>query len=836
MPVHAIAVSNYKPRASHDCSAPLLLATDAFELTQLPDSLRALHPQIWLRARWSGDAPPGASSWLYWRAHEQVLAGDLSALLADCRQPGRRVFLPVHYGCGEWELIGLEPRCFGPAPAPDASGANTPIRLDAVDLRFRIAAAPPDLATPASAPSAQAGQGPVGPPAPPTKGGTGAEGALGPAPTNVEPWQRLRAALEAEYHQMGAGVAALAQLAAAADLHPIVHALVLRNLIVALLRQGERASAKTLLQQSLQLHPGYRELAYLDARIALAEGRPADALAALKRATAPEAADAASGEAPLYVGCGGEAGYRSHYLLALMAEHAGRQQVALHHFLSGVRQRPAFAPAVAGLLRQRLTPDHFAALHDECSRLGRHHPQWREPLLDFCLLHQDPAWAHALLQRWPLAPAERAVLAARLEAAAPSSPPERPADAPAGVLISGPLLTHSSIALINRRLAAALAADGRLELVLEPTQLADHPPAAFARHQLWAPALKRPPRHLALTIRHGWPPDFRRPASGRLAVILPWEFGAIPRRWVAELNTVDAIWVPSAFVRAVLARAGVELARIEVVPNGVDLDVFTPQGERQRPAGARGCEFLFVGGAIERKGIDLLLQAWPRAFSSADDVSLVIKAAGAQSFYRHLSWRDRIQKLAQRDDVAPVLYDESDLDDAAMPQLYRGADVVVLPYRGEGFGLPLAEALACGKPVIATGLGPAAEFVPPAAGWLLPAVEAEVPRHLHPPELMTGPFTWFEPDLDALVASLRAAAANAAERCQRGQAGADHARQALGWDRILGLYQQRWDSLLELNVELPAAAEPPADAATVCHQRLPVRRAPSSARVARARR
>lgn len=811
MPVHAIALPDYQPRGTYDHSVPLLLATDACELTQLPDALRALHPQIWLRARWPGDAPPSACGWLHWRAHEQLLAGDLSALVADCRQPGRRVFLPVHYACGEWELIGLEPRCFGPAPAP---GAGAPLRLDAVDFRLRIAAAPADLA--ASAPAA-------------------------PALPVQEPWQRLRAALEAEHRQLGAGLAALAQLAAAPDLHPMVQSLVLRNLIVALLRQGERSSALTLLLQSQELHPGYRELSYLHARIALAEGRPADAMAALKRATAPEPVAAEAGAAnepavPHYVGCGGEAGYRSHYLLALMAEHTGRQQVALHHFLSGVRQRPAFAPAVAGLLRQRLPPDHFASLRDEFSRLGRQHPEWRESLLDFCLLHQDLAWAHELMRRWPLAPGERAVLAARLEAGAPAAPAPRPADEPAGVLLSGPVLTHSSMALINRRLAAAFATNHRLELALEPTQLADQPAAAFAGHQLWAPALQRRPRHLALTIRHGWPPNFRRPSSGRLAVILPWEFGAIPRRWVAELNAVDAVWVPSAFVREVLARAGVELSRIAVIPNGVDLELFTPQGESHRPAGVRGCEFLFVGGAIERKGIDLLLAAWPRAFTAADDVSLVIKAAGTQTFYQHLSWRDQIQKLARRDDVAPVIYDEADLGDAAMPQLYRGADVLVLPYRGEGFGLPLAEALACGKPVITTGLGPAAEFVPPAAAWLLPAAECEVPRQLHPPELMTGPFTWFEPDLDALVASLRAAAANSAERRQRGLAGADHVRQTLGWQRILGLYQQRWDALLELPLELPAAAELADADEAPCHPRLPVRRAPVRGRVARARR
>ena len=59
--------------------------------------------------------------------------------------------------------------------------------------------------------------------------------------------------------------------------------------------------------------------------------------------------------------------------------------------------------------------------------------------------------------------------------------------------------------------------------------------------------------------------------------------------------------------------AGLDEDRVHVVPNGVDLERFAPDGDRPtrstRPAALR---FLFVGGAIARKGVDVLLAAWQR--------------------------------------------------------------------------------------------------------------------------------------------------------------------------------------------------------------------------------
>ena len=120
-------------------------------------------------------------------------------------------------------------------------------------------------------------------------------------------------------------------------------------------------------------------------------------------------------------------------------------------------------------------------------------------------------------------------------------------------------------------------------------------------------------------------------------MIQPWEFGVVPRGVGRPLtDDVDELWVPSEFVRAMYVSAGMPAERVAVVPNGVDLDAFTPR----RAVAATLAEptddlrFLFVGGAIWRKGIDVLLNAFAEAFAGRDDVTLVVKDFGAGGIYR----------------------------------------------------------------------------------------------------------------------------------------------------------------------------------------------------------
>ncbi len=293
-------------------------------------------------------------------------------------------------------------------------------------------------------------------------------------------------------------------------------------------------------------------------------------------------------------------------------------------------------------------------------------------------------------------------------------------------------------------------------------------------------------------MRHAWPHDLTAPGAGRLALIQPWEFGTVPRAWVeATHDAVDEVWVPSAYVRSMFVDCGVEAGRVHVVPNGVDLEAYRPDGPR-RDGLPEGRRLLFVGGTIFRKGIDLLLAAYREALGADDDVVLVIKDVGSSTFYRGRNARAEIDALAAQPGARIVVVDD-DLDDAGLAALYRACDVLVHPYRGEGFAMPVLEAMACGLPVAVTAGGPTDEFVPPGAGWSIPATRRPLASGL---ELETVGTPWMlEPDAAALRDVLHAAGtAPAAELAAMGAA-ARAGAETYGWDAIAALYAERLRAL-----------------------------------------
>jgi len=348
------------------------------------------------------------------------------------------------------------------------------------------------------------------------------------------------------------------------------------------------------------------------------------------------------------------------------------------------------------------------------------------------------------------------------------------------VVLRGSFGSNASLAVVNDRIGDSLAGRGWR-----------------VRHR----AATLPSRgEAAVGFTHSWPPNFAPVTEGPTVVTLPWEFGAPPVEWVEAGARVDRVWVPSEYVRSGYVAGGMAPGVVQVVANGVDVDEFTPAGPPRELERSAGCVFLFVGGTIWRKGADLLIRAWLDAFGPEDDVLLVVKDFGTGSHYRGHTQQEALRALAARDDVAPVVYLQDEFAPGELPAMYRAADAIVLPYRGEGFCLPALEAMACGRPVIHNGVGPTAEFVPADAGWALPARRVEVDGGDLPPLAATAYV--HEVDHDALVQTLRAVAADPHDRALRGRA-AREAAKAYAWDRVA----ERAERLLgELEAEaLPLA-------------------------------
>jgi glycosyltransferase involved in cell wall biosynthesis len=369
-------------------------------------------------------------------------------------------------------------------------------------------------------------------------------------------------------------------------------------------------------------------------------------------------------------------------------------------------------------------------------------------------------------------------------------PAQRPAqERPVTVRWRGDQLRKTSLAGINREVCARLA--GR-------------PGMAVARVLRSGGSLDAVLPHPAeVEVRHQWPYDFG-PSTARLAVIQPWEFGAIPAEWVDPIRAnVDEVWVPSEYVRRMYLAGGVDPQRVRVVPNGVDLELFRPDGPTLEIDAPRGTRFLFVGGLIERKGPDLLLAAYLDAFQGRDDVCLVIKDFGADTIYPGAD-RTRLEQYAAERTSPRICHLHGDLSDQEMAALYRACDVMVLPYRGEGFCMPALEAMASGLPVIVSAGGPTDEFVPDDACWRVPArVQPKPVDRVDQWDTASTPFM-LEPDPEALRDLMLEADGDGEGRISRGRAGSGAARR-YSWDAVAAQYADR---LRAITAAPPRSARP----------------------------
>jgi glycosyltransferase involved in cell wall biosynthesis len=152
-----------------------------------------------------------------------------------------------------------------------------------------------------------------------------------------------------------------------------------------------------------------------------------------------------------------------------------------------------------------------------------------------------------------------------------------------------------------------------------------------------------------------------------------------------------------------------------------------------------------------RKGIDILVNAYLSEFKADEPVCLVIK--DSRMYTKGLAVR--IRELSSRNDIASICYTEENIDHSRLPGLYTACDCYVHPYRAEGYGLPIAEAMACGKPVIVTGAGACLDFVEPDDAFFIKSV-LEKMREKNVSGMATVDFPyWVVPDMKHLQELMR---------------------------------------------------------------------------------
>lgn len=192
-------------------------------------------------------------------------------------------------------------------------------------------------------------------------------------------------------------------------------------------------------------------------------------------------------------------------------------------------------------------------------------------------------------------------------------------------------------------------------------------------------------------------------ARYRQLVLFHWRMSFL--RSLRSLRHSDVVVVPSlATKREYLAQIDEDPQRVHVVPVVVPDEVRPPEAGSRREANT----ILSVGTNASYKNVPVLLHALARP-----------ELAGTRVVRVGLPFERRHRRLAESLGVADRIEHRSGISDAALLELYRTATVLVQPSLTEGFGMPVAEAMAAGLPVI-TSDGGALPEVAAGAGRIVP--------------------------------------------------------------------------------------------------------------------
>jgi len=137
--------------------------------------------------------------------------------------------------------------------------------------------------------------------------------------------------------------------------------------------------------------------------------------------------------------------------------------------------------------------------------------------------------------------------------------------------------------------------------------------------------------------------------------------------------------------------------KYDIIPNGIDLDVFNPDVAPLPEYKDGKLNILFVGRLESRKGLVYLLKAYRRIKKTLPDTRLIIVGPGKRL-------RGRYERFVRNNKLEDVIF-TGHVPQDMLPRYYQTADIYCSPATGrESFGIVLLEAMALGKPVVASSI------------------------------------------------------------------------------------------------------------------------------------
>jgi GT2 family glycosyltransferase len=291
-----------------------------------------------------------------------------------------------------------------------------------------------------------------------------------------------------------------------------------------------------------------------------------------------------------------------------------------------------------------------------------------------------------------------------------------------------------------------------------------------------------------VSIVYGQGDVFERNRGRRRVGFTMLEVDGFPEEWVRQANEMDEIWVPTRFNKEGFEASGLKRP-IHTIPLGVDTNYFHPAVQAYpNPTG----EYVFLSNFEwgERKEPWLLLKAFNGVFSAREPVRLVCKIINKDPAVRV---REEIRKLELQEGGGKISFlFNREFPYYQLGSFYRSADCYISAGRGEGWDMPLMEAMACGLPSIATDWGAHTEFVHPGIAFPLRA-RRTIPAVAKCP-YYEG-FQWADPDPDHLRHLLRHVYENREEARRVGEAAACEMAEKWSWEQSAQKILSRLESL-----------------------------------------
>jgi glycosyltransferase involved in cell wall biosynthesis len=248
--------------------------------------------------------------------------------------------------------------------------------------------------------------------------------------------------------------------------------------------------------------------------------------------------------------------------------------------------------------------------------------------------------------------------------------------------------------------------------------------------------------------------------------IWSWEVDVLPTGWREASERLVEVWTYSRFAAALIG-AGLDVPVLGFPP---PLAYRGEAGARPvpatlgLPAGFRVLVMFDYLSTLERKNPLGGIEAYRRAFQPDDGAVLVVKSVNGR--HRPERLQEVMAAVAGRPDVVVI---DRTLSGGERDALLASCDCYLSLHRSEGHGLPLAEAMSLGKPVIATAYGGNIEFMDEANSYLVGWAPAPVGEYV---EHYPAGATWAEPDIEHAARLLRTIHRDphaARIRAQRGQ-------------------------------------------------------------------